>query len=77
MSLLAKVLALLFVAITFNSRVTVACVTLWDAARPSNTCRWKEVGGGKETWKYPCPQGQNTREGEGTKQLQLQFILVL
>lgn len=33
------------------------------SARPSNTCRWEGRGGGKESWKYPCPQGQSGREG--------------
>lgn len=32
-------------------------------------------GGDKESWKYPCPQGQSGREGERTQQLQLQLIL--
>ena len=53
-SLPIQVLATLFVtwiygtasAITFNSRMIVLRVTLWDSARPGNTHVWME---GKET----------------------------
>lgn len=49
-SLLIRVLAILFVAwiyktanaITFSSRMTVACVTLWDSASPGNLHGWME-----------------------------------
>lgn len=75
-SLLAKSLALLVVAITFSSRMTVACVMVWDSARPSKACRWQEEGEARRLGNLPVPRGK-TREREKDKQLQLQLILVL
>ena len=60
-------------AITFSSRMTVACVTPWDSARPGNTHGWMEGGEAAGLGSISVgPQGSNTREGKGTKQLQLQ-----
>lgn len=81
---LIQVLAILFVAwiyrtaraTTFNSHMTVSCVTLWDSARPDNTHGWIE---GKEAAGLERISVGRVKHkgGRGNQQLRLQGIPVL